>query len=56
MVEEEFFEKLVIERIVKIYELLERCSILKKIIEGLMKLKKKLLVELKFLIFVSIDC
>ncbi|RMX43694.1 hypothetical protein pdam_00006375 [Pocillopora damicornis] len=49
MAEEEFPEKLVTERIAKIHELLERCSTLKKTIEGLTKLKKKLLAELKFL-------
>lgn len=55
MAEEEFPEKLVTERIAKIHELLERCSTLKKTIEGLTKLKKKLLAELKFLTSVSTD-
>ncbi|PFX31961.1 UPF0415 protein C7orf25-like [Stylophora pistillata] len=49
MAEKVFPEKLVSERIDKIHEMLYRCNTLEKTIEGLTKLQRKLLAELKFL-------
>ena len=54
MAEEEFPRTLLSERIDKTHELLKRCDTLEKAIEGLTKLKRKLLAELKFLTSVSI--
>ena len=46
-------DKLLSQRIEKANELLERCENLKKTIEGLSKLRRKILAELKFLKSVS---
>ena len=49
-------EKLLSQRVEKAIELLNRCNNLRKTIEGLPKLRRKLSAELKFLTSVSLLC
>jgi len=49
-------EKLLSQRVEKATELLNRCDNLRKTIEGLPKLRRKLSAELKFLTSVSLLC
>lgn len=51
--DEECSEKLLSQRVEKANELLNRCNNLRKTIEGLPKLRRKLSAELKFLTSVS---
>ena len=49
-------EKLLSQRVEKANELLNRCDNLRKTIEGLPKLRRKLFAELRFLTTVSLLC
>ena len=52
----ECLEKLLSQRVEKANELLTRCDNLRKTIEGLPKLRRKLFAELRFLTTVSLLC